>query len=178
MTGRSGYQLAELNVGRLVASTDDPRVADFMAALDRVNGLGKRMSGFVWMMEESSVPSTGKTEAKTGGDPCHVANLTVWESVETLEASVFNTVHKQFFARRAKWFEVLEQMYFVMWWVPKGHCPGLDEVLARLSLLREHGPSVMAFGWVWLKEARSGQSRSAWTSAKLSGGGQHHPRLA
>ena len=88
------------------------------------------MSGFVWMMEGSGAPSTGNTEAKIGGDPCHVANLTVWESVETLEASVFNTVHKQFFARRAKWFEVLEQMHFVMWWVPKGHCPGLDEVLA------------------------------------------------
>lgn len=38
--------LAELNtVGRLVASTDDPRVAEFMAALDRINGMGKRMPG-------------------------------------------------------------------------------------------------------------------------------------
>ena len=45
--------LAELNIGRLVAETDDPRVADFMAALDRVNGIGKRMPGFVWMMEGS-----------------------------------------------------------------------------------------------------------------------------
>ena len=31
--------LAELNVGRLLAPTNDPRVAEFMAALDRVNGL-------------------------------------------------------------------------------------------------------------------------------------------
>lgn len=43
--------LAELNVGRLVAPNDDPRVAEFMDNLDRVNGLGKRMPGFVWMME-------------------------------------------------------------------------------------------------------------------------------
>ncbi|MBL9054557.1 MAG: DUF3291 domain-containing protein, partial [Tabrizicola sp.] len=35
-----GMHLAELNVGRLLAPTDDPRVAEFMAALDRVNGLG------------------------------------------------------------------------------------------------------------------------------------------
>ena len=48
--------LAQLNVGRLVAETDDPRVAEFMAALDRVNGLGKRMPGFVWMMEGSGEP--------------------------------------------------------------------------------------------------------------------------
>ena len=28
--------LAELNIGRLLAPTDDPRVADFMANLDRI----------------------------------------------------------------------------------------------------------------------------------------------
>ena len=81
----SGMHLAELNVGRLLAPTDDPRVAEFMAALDRVNGLGKRMPGFVWMMEGSGEPGTGNTETKIGGDPQFVSNLTVWESVETLE---------------------------------------------------------------------------------------------
>lgn len=38
---RAGHHLAELNVGHLLAPTDDPRVADFMGALDRMNGLGK-----------------------------------------------------------------------------------------------------------------------------------------
>jgi len=47
--------LAELNIGRLLAPTDDPRIAEFMGALDRINGLGKRMPGFVWMMEGSGV---------------------------------------------------------------------------------------------------------------------------
>ena len=51
-----GMQLAELNIGRLLAPTDDPRVAEFMAALDRINGMGKRMPGFVWMMEGSGEP--------------------------------------------------------------------------------------------------------------------------
>ena len=65
----TAMHLAQLNVGRLVAETDDPRVAEFMAALDRVNGLGKRMPGFVWMMEGSGEPGTGNTETKIGGDP-------------------------------------------------------------------------------------------------------------
>ena len=59
------YHLAELNVGRLVAPTDDPRVKDFMDNLDLINGLGKRMPGFVWMMEGSGEPGTG---SKTGLD--------------------------------------------------------------------------------------------------------------
>jgi hypothetical protein len=59
--------LAELNVGCLVAPPDDPRVADFMNNLDRINGLGKRMPGFVWMIEGSGRPGTGNTDAKLNG---------------------------------------------------------------------------------------------------------------
>ena len=146
--------LAELNVGRLLAPTDDPRVAEFMAALDRVNGLGKRMPGFVWMMEGSGAPGTGNTENAVGGDAQLVANLTVWESAETLEAFVWSTVHRQFYERRAEWFEVLGRMHFVMWRVPAGHRPTLDEALARLAHLEAHGDTDHAFGWKHLEQAQ------------------------
>ena len=108
-----GTHLAELNVGRLIAETDDPRVAEFMNALDGINGLGKRMPGFVWMMEGSGEPNTGNTETKIDGDPRFVANLTVWENVETLENFVFNTLHRRFYERRREWFEVMGEMHFV-----------------------------------------------------------------
>ena len=149
-----GHHLAELNVGRLVAPVDDPRVAEFMQNLDRINGLGKRMPGFVWMMEGSGEPGTGNTEAKIDGDPLYVSNLTVWETAAELETFVWGTVHKQFYERRQEWFEVLGEMHFVMWWVPAGHQPTLDEALARLDHLKEHGDSDHAFGWSHLKEAR------------------------
>ena len=158
MTARPGFHLAELNVGRLLAPTDDPRVAEFIGALDRVNGLGKRMPGFVWMMEGSGAPGTGNTDAKIDNDPQYVSNLTVWESVETLEAFVWNTVHRQFYARRQEWFQVLGKMHFVMWWVPAGHHPSLDEALAQLDHVQKHGDSDHAFGWSWLKEAQGYQA--------------------
>ena len=126
--------LAELNVGRLVAPTDDPRVREFMDNLDMVNSLGKRMPGFVWMMEGSGEPGTGNTEAKIGGDPQYVSNLTVWKDVESLERFVWGTVHKKFYERRAEWFELMAEMHFVMWWVPEGHEPTLEEALERLDL--------------------------------------------
>ncbi|AUH35026.1 DUF3291 domain-containing protein [Paracoccus tegillarcae] len=154
-----GVHLAELNVGRLLAPTDDPRVADFMDALDRINGMGKRMPGFVWMMEGSGEPGTGNTENNIGDDPQAVANLTVWEDVESLEKFVWQTVHRQFYERRAEWFEVMGDMHFVMWWVPVGHKPTLDEALARLDHLREHGDSDHAFGWKWLEQARLWRDR-------------------
>jgi hypothetical protein len=154
MTGTGAMHLAELNVGRLLAPTDDPRVAAFMKALDAVNGIGKRSPGFVWMMEGSGEPGAGNTETKIGGDPQRISNLTVWENVESLEHFVWNTVHRAFYERRAEWFEVLDGMHFVMWWVPVGHRPTLDEALGRLEHLQRHGDSDRAFGWSYLKEAQ------------------------
>ena len=151
---RPGHHLAELNVGRLLADPGDPRVAKFMNAIDRVNGIGKQSPGFVWMMEGSGAPNTGNTENNLFGDPRMVTNLTVWENVETLEHFVWNTVHRQFYQNRAEWFEVLGEMHFVMWWVPEGHRPTQDEALERLEHLRAHGDSDHAFGWSYLDEAR------------------------
>ncbi|MFZ5708563.1 MAG: DUF3291 domain-containing protein [Pseudomonadota bacterium] len=153
------HHLAELNIGRLLAPTDDPRVAEFMAALDRVNGLGRRMPGFVWMMEGSGEPGTGNTGTKLNGDAQFITNLTVWESVESMEAFVWNTIHRQFYERRAEWFEVLGKMHFVMWRVPVGHRPGIDEALERLAYREKHGDSDHAFGWAHLEQARLWQTR-------------------
>lgn len=142
-------QLAELNVGRLRGNTDDPIVAEFMENLDRINGLGKRMPGFVWMMEGTS--GAGNTEAKIDGDPRYVPNLTVWETAAQLETFVFNTLHAKFMERCAEWFEALDSLHFVMWWVPDGHRPTLDEALGKLAQYQEDGASADAFGWDYLR---------------------------
>lgn len=142
-------QLAELNLGRLRAPMDDPRVAEFMDNLDRINGLGKRMPGFVWMSEGAD--GRGNTENNIGGDPQLVFNLTVWEDLPSLEAFVYQTLHAKFMDRKAEWFEVLGEQHFVMWWVEDGHRPTQDEALARLDDLRSNGPSDRAFGWDWIR---------------------------
>ncbi len=162
----AGHHLAQLNVGRLAAPVDDPRVAEFMGALDRVNGIGKRSPGFVWMMEGSGEPGKGNTENCIAGDPQFVANLTVWTDVASLEQFVWNTVHRQFYARRTEWFQVMGAQHFVMWWVPEGHRPTLDEGLARLEHLRAHGASDHAFGWDWLAEAKLWTRRSCAVAAE------------
>ena len=156
----TGHNLAELNIGRLIAPMDDPRVAEFMSALDSVNGLGKRMPGFVWMMEGSGVPGTGNTANSVGEDAQLIPNLTVWTDAPSLEQFVWNTVHRQFYERRAEWFEILDEMHFVMWWVPEGHIPTLTEALDRLEHLRTHGDSDHAFGWSYLEEAQSWRSHA------------------
>ena len=155
--------LAELNVGRLIAPTDDPRVAEFMGALSRVNALAERMPGYVWRMTGETGFSA--TDLAPSDDPQLIPNISVWETVETLEAFVWNTVHRQFYERRQEWFQILGQMHFVMWWVPVGHRPTLAEALDRLEHLRTHGDSDHAFGWAWLKDAQLYKSKACASGA-------------
>jgi hypothetical protein len=120
-----------------------------MNALDAVNGIAERAEGFVWRHTDES----GNT-AETGvDDPRVIVNLSVWEGVAPLENFVWNTVHRQFYRRRAEWFTLMESMHFAMWWVIPGTRPTLDEALARLAHLDRHGNTDHAFGWSHLPEA-------------------------
>jgi hypothetical protein len=78
----------------------------------------------------------------------------VWENVESLEKYVWQTVHKRFYGRRHEWFAKMDQSYFVMWWVPVGYRPTMQEAVARLEHLRTNGPSEHAFGWESLASAQ------------------------
>jgi hypothetical protein len=80
-------------------------------------------------------------------------NVSLWENAAALERYVWQTVHKRFYGRRHEWFDKFEGPYFVMWWVPAGHRPSIQEAIARLEHLRAHGPSEHAFGWERLVSA-------------------------
>jgi hypothetical protein len=156
------HHLAQLNIGRIRYEIDDPRMADFTNNLALVNGLAERTPGFVWRYIDESGNSTS---TRPYADPKIAINLSVWESVAALERFVYQTVHKQFYSRRAEWFEHFEDQYFVMWWVPAGHGPSVEEAVARIEHLKQHGPSDHAFDW---------QSASAqlWKTARCAPAGQ------
>lgn len=142
--------LAELNIARLRQPLDHPASADFANALTRVNALAERMPGFVWRhIDESG----NATDTRVDEDPNVIVNLSVWKDVASFETFVWGTVHKQFYDRRAEWFETLDAMHFAMWWVEKGHRPTIEEAAERLATLNRIGPSDYAFGWAQLTEA-------------------------
>ncbi len=144
-------QIAELNIGRLVASIDDPRVKAFADALDAINALAERSEGFVWRFKGDG---NSAVDVPLSDDGRLIPNMSVWETVQDLEHYVFNTVHHKFYARRDEWFEVFGGMHFVMWSIPDGHIPTMEEALARLAHIEQHGDTDDAFGWAHVKEAR------------------------
>jgi len=159
MTGPSQH-LAQLNIGRLRHETDDPRMADFMNNLARVNAIAERSPGFVWRYTDATGNATDTRPFD--GDPRMAINLSVWESVEALEKFVWQTVHTRFYNRKTEWFEKLDGAYFVLWHVAAGHRPSVAEAIARLEHLKTHGPSAHAFGWQDMESAK------LWRSARCA----------
>jgi hypothetical protein len=138
------YHLAQLNIGRLVAPTDDPRVAEFMDNLAKINALADNSPGFVWRLV-SEDEAAGATTIRPFDDPDMLVNMSVWETVEALFQYVYYTEHTEFFRRRALWFERMSTPHMVLWWVPAGHIPTVEEAKERLEHLTAHGPTAHAF---------------------------------
>lgn len=137
----SRYELAQLNIASMLEPLDSPRMADFVANLDRINALADAAPGFVWRLQTEEGEATA---LRPFGDNILV-NMSVWRDVASLNAFAYKSDHAQIMRRRREWFERLGKAYMVLWWVPKGHRPTTAEAGAKLELLREKGPSPEAF---------------------------------
>ena len=144
-------QLAQLNIGRIRYPLDDPRMADFVANLDLVNGIAERSEGFVWRLKDESGTATS---VRAFDDPRIIVNMSVWADVEALERFVWQTVHKRFYGRKQQWFERIDGPHFVLWWIPNGHRPTIEEAVDRLDHLKVHGSSDHAFAWEHIASAQ------------------------
>jgi hypothetical protein len=138
----SGWHIAQLNVGRILAPTDSPQLAEFMGRLDEINALADGSPGFVWRLKSDS---GNATDIKVSEDPYLLVNMSVWATIESLFEFVYRTAHTAVMVRRRQWFERPTEAYQVLWWVPAGHIPSAAEALERLEHLRRNGPSPHAF---------------------------------
>ncbi|MET7393966.1 DUF3291 domain-containing protein [Dactylosporangium sp. NPDC005572] len=134
--------LAQLNVGRMIAAKDDPRVAGFYGDLDRINAIADASPGFVWRLVDDS--GADATSLRPFG-PDVLVNLSVWESLDALREFAFRSPHLDVLRRRREWFEPFGDVYAVLWWVPAGHIPTTVEAGERLDLLRRAGATAGAF---------------------------------
>ncbi|MEU7067254.1 DUF3291 domain-containing protein [Streptomyces sp. NPDC046161] len=141
-TPPAAVHLAQLNIAKLRHPLDDPRVAPFVEMLDPVNAAADGAPGFVWRLVEEGAPDA--TALRPAGDDV-IVNLSVWESQDALWDFAYRSGHLEVMRRRREWFERHVEAHLVLWWVPAGHLPTVDEALERLADLREHGPSPRAF---------------------------------
>jgi len=136
------FHLAQINIGRLVAPLDDPKIAGFVAQLEPINALADAAPGFVWRLQSAS---GNATELAYNDDPFVIVNLSVWTSVEVLRDYVYASRHVDALRDRAKWFEKMDKPHYCLWWIPAGHIPTVSEGRERLEHYQQHGPTPYSF---------------------------------
>ena len=133
------HQLAQANVARLRAPVGSPLVAEFVAAVDRINALAERSAGFVWRHHADG------GHVVTGAGELVVINLSVWQSYAHLHEFVYRSGHAEFVRRRSEWFDRMAGPTTVLWWVRSGVQPTLADAQARLRHVGRYGPLPAAF---------------------------------
>jgi hypothetical protein len=141
----TGWHLAQINIGTMVAPKGDPRVQPFFDALDEINARAEASPGFVWRLtDETGQNATGITYA---ADPLLLANMSVWDSAEALFDYVYQSAHTGVMQRRREFFQPPPkgQAYQALWWIPAGTIPTVNDGLAKLWHLDRFGPTPLAF---------------------------------
>ena len=133
-------ELAQVNVSLQRAPMRHRTMAGFVAAFDPVARLAAESPGFVWHNRSD----TGHTVLDEERRP-QVVNLTVWRDYPSLHDFIYRSDHGRLLLRRTEWFLPTPQPSTALWWVRDGERPTVDQALARLRHLREHGPTPQAF---------------------------------
>jgi hypothetical protein len=138
----ASHELAQLNIGVIKGPMDSPVMADFAANLDRINAVAEASPGFVWRLQTDAGDATA---IRPFDDENMLVNMSVWRDVASLNSYVYSSAHVELMRRRREWFEPMREAFLVLWWVPRGHRPSVEEAIARLETLRAKGPTAEAF---------------------------------
>ena len=75
------WQLAQLNIAKMMYAPDSPEMQDFNNALDTVNGSADASPGFVWRLESDAEKLA---DDLIFNDPGWLVNMSVWNELESL----------------------------------------------------------------------------------------------
>ncbi len=142
MTSHTGFHLAQINVGQLLAPQDDPLMTEFVDNLDRINSMAEHSPGFIWRLKDDS---GNAMSFQVFENPQIISNISVWKDIESLRNFVYKTEHLEFVKRRKEWFELMTCPQIALWWISRDHTPTLEEGVRKLQLLEAQGPSPDAF---------------------------------
>ena len=141
------WDLAQVNIARLIEPLDSDRLSDFVSAIDDVNAAADAAPGFLWRLksEAGNAMSIRAFEWGISGSAGVVVNLSTWESPQALRDYVDSPMHRAVLRRRREWTHQVAEHTTVLWWVPCHHRPSTHEAEERLRRIRRDGSSAMAF---------------------------------
>ena len=136
------FQLAQINVAKAVAEMETEVMHGFVSRLEEINALADHAPGFVWRLQSEEGDATS---ISVFDDALLLVNISVWDSIESLKAFVYRSVHVELIQDREAWFSKMASAHQALWWIPAGHIPTEAEGKEKLEQIREHGPTQEAF---------------------------------
>ncbi|MDX2321600.1 MAG: DUF3291 domain-containing protein [Moritella sp.] len=134
--------LAQLNIAKAKYALDAPEIKEFVDNLEPVNNTAETSDGFIWRLKDENGDATS---IQAFLDPNIIVNMSVWQSPDALKNFMFRTHHRDFLRRKKEWFDIIPEDSYVLWWVPVGHIPTVEEAVSKLEFLRNNGDSPAAF---------------------------------
>jgi len=134
--------LAQLNIAKAKYTLEALEMKEFVDNLEPVNNLAELSSGFIWRLKDEH---GNATDIQAFSDPDIIVNMSVWDSTDALKNFMFRTHHRDFLRRKKEWFHNIPEDSYVLWWVPIGHIPTIEEAVEKLDYLRNNGDTPNAF---------------------------------
>lgn len=131
-------QLAQFNLAVLRHPMGHPATKGFEDLIDDTNAHAEAADGFVWRHGID----TREVDDLPYDDKHITVNASVWESAEHLRDFAYRGFHRDVYRRRAEWFV---DSAAVMWWLPRGTIPTMQECLERMDFFAEFGSTPYAF---------------------------------
>ena len=136
------FHLAQLNIARAKAEMDSEVMRDFVARIVEINARAEAAPGFVWRLKDEG---NNALALRVFDDPLMLVNMSVWQDIESLRSFVYRSMHVELLRQRESWFDKMGVAHQVLWWIPAGHVPSVQEAKDRLEALRAQGPTSDAF---------------------------------
>ena len=136
------FHLAQFNIARALGTMDEPVMREFAENLERINGLADANPQFVWRLQSEQGDAT---DILAYEDESLLVNMSVWQSLDALRDYVYASEHLDFLKKKKHWFEKVKGPSLVLWWIPAGTLPSIEDGKQALEHLRVHGSSPRGF---------------------------------
>ncbi|MFT5258371.1 MAG: hypothetical protein ACI9J2_000741 [Saprospiraceae bacterium] len=136
------YHLSQINIALAHDSMESETMSSFVERLDEINALADQSPGFIWRLQTDEGDATAIVAFE---DPLIIVNMSVWKNMEVLQNYVYKSIHVDLLRNKRAWFSKMKNAHQVLWWVPEGHTPSVEEGKERLTLLNTNGPNKEAF---------------------------------
>tara|TARA_B110000503_G_C6993585_1_gene348434 strand:+ start:363 stop:827 length:465 start_codon:yes stop_codon:yes gene_type:complete len=139
--------ICQLNIVQTKFSRESSEMTSFFSLMPEINSIAEKSAGFLWRQhtEDESLIA-----ARLGHN--FIANLSSWQSIDSLYEFVFCPPHQHIMMARDRWFSHTGKAPTVIWDIkPDQPRPSWSDAIDRLEHLWSEGASEWAYDFNFAK---------------------------